>query len=83
MASLSSSATSPTVQSIPIWTRLLRNFCNPKKPSRAQCCTYLSPDHPIEQPDLAIYSQNEQLASALHLLGIAPTSPRMIGARFG
>jgi len=68
MASLSSSATSPTVQSIPIWTRLLRNFCNPKKPSRAQCCTYLSPDHPIEQPDLAIYSQNEQLA-----LGTAPS----------
>lgn len=64
MASLSTGA----AQSSPIWTRLLRNFCHPKKPRRPQCCTYLSPDHPIEKPDLAIYSQNEQLA-----LGSAPS----------
>ena len=64
MASLSSS----TATSSPIWARLLRNFCNPKRPSHPQCCTYLPPDHPIEKPDLAIYSQNEQLA-----IGNAPS----------
>lgn len=75
MASPSTNTTTRTATSSPIWARLLRNFCSPKKPPRARCCTYLSPDHPIEQPDLAIYSQNEQLA-----LGNAPSwdSPDII-----
>jgi hypothetical protein len=45
------------------WAKLARDFCYPKESTRrGRCCTYLSPDHPIERPDLAIYSQDEQLA---------------------
>jgi hypothetical protein len=46
-----------------VWAKLTRDFCYPKQSTQqGDCCTYLSPNHPIERPDLAIYSQDEQLA---------------------
>ena len=55
--------------------------CRPRqrKPHR-RCCARVDPEHPIERPDLAIYSQDEQLS-----LGSVPSwdNPDMITNSWG
>ncbi|MDB5986427.1 MAG: hypothetical protein JWR16_1480 [Nevskia sp.] len=60
----------------------LSSRCRPLRsvPQRGSCCAHLGPDHPIQRPDLAIYSQVEQIAG-----GIQPSwdSPDILSNSWG